>query len=458
MAGAEPTGLKRSLGLGHVFVLSTGAMISSGLFLLPGLAAAEAGPAAILAYLIAGVLAVPAMLSVAELSTAMPRAGGAYYFLARALGPAGGTVTGMATWLSLVMKDAFALVGMSAYLALVVDLPAKATAVGLIAAFSLLNIVGSRIGASVQIGLVVFVLTILAWFLLWGVPQAGGGDGSLEPFFSNGAGGVVAAVGLVFVSYGGLTKVASVAEEIEDPSRNIPLGMALSLAVSTLVYTLGVLVAVAVIPAEQLHEDLAPIHTAAQAVLPSWGPAFIVVAAIAAFASAANAGILAAARYPMAMSRDGLMAPAFQRLSRFGTPAYGVALTGTGMAIVVLLFGAGAIAKLASAFVLLTLALVNLAVIVLRSARISSYAPGFRAPLFPYLQIFGIGLAVFLIIELGWLPVILVAASIAAALVWFYVVGRDKATQPAGAIHHIYQRWGKTADPSIDREISAAMH
>ena len=93
----SPTSLKRSLGLGHVFVISTGGTISAGLFFLPSFAAAKAGPSAILAYLIAGLLALPAMLSVAELSTAMPRAGGLYYFLARALGPAGGTVTSVAT-------------------------------------------------------------------------------------------------------------------------------------------------------------------------------------------------------------------------------------------------------------------------------------------------------------------------------------------------------------------------
>ena len=89
--------LTRSLGLRHVFALSTGAMLSSGLFLLPGIAAAKAGPAAVLAYLLAGLLAVPAMLSVSELATALPKAGGAYYFLERALGPAVGTVAGFGT-------------------------------------------------------------------------------------------------------------------------------------------------------------------------------------------------------------------------------------------------------------------------------------------------------------------------------------------------------------------------
>jgi APA family basic amino acid/polyamine antiporter len=449
--------MSRSLGLGHVFVISTGAMVSSGLFLLPSLAVEEAGPAAVLSYLIAGVLAVPAMFSVAELSTAMPRAGGSYYFLARALGPAGGTVAGMATWLSLVMKDAFALVGMSAYLAIVLDVPGKPTAVALIAAFTALNIIGSKASAAVQVALVTFVLTIMTLFLIWGLPAVSSGAGDLEPFFSAGSGGVIGAVGLVFVSYGGLTKVASVAEEIEDPSRNIPLGMALSLLVSTVLYTLGVLIVVATVPASELHGDLAPIHSAAEAVMPAVLVGFVVAAALAAFASAANAGILAAARYPMAMSRDGLMSPVFQEVGRFGTPVRGVLLTGLGMAVVVIAFGAGSIAKLASAFVLLTLGLVNVAVIVLRSARLASYAPGFRAPLFPWLQLFGIGFTAYLIMQLGLLPIALVTASVILALIWFYRFGQSRVTQHAGAIHHIFERLGRAADPRLDREISAAM-
>ena len=223
-------------------------MISSGLFLLPGLASTKGGPSMILAYFIAGLLAIPAMLSVAELSTAMPRSGGAYYFLERALGPAVGTVAGAGTWLSLVLKDAFALVGMSAYLNLIVDIPAKPLAVGLIVFFTLLNIFGSKTSAGVQIVLVGFVIVVMTMFVGAGLPQASGGDGSLTPFFEKGASGVAAVVGLIFVSYGGLTKVASVAEEIDDPSRTIPLGMMLSLGVSTLIYTLAVFVVVAVVP------------------------------------------------------------------------------------------------------------------------------------------------------------------------------------------------------------------
>ena len=155
------------------------------------------------------------------------------------------------------MKDAFALVGMSAYLNLIVDLPAKPTAICLIAFFTILNIIGSKTSASLQMGMVAFLLIIMGWYMVAGLPDTNSGLGDFDPFTS-GSGGFIAAIGLVFVSYGGLTKVASIAEEVEDPSRNIPLGVILSLIVSTVIYTVGVLVAVAVVPASDLIEDEAP--------------------------------------------------------------------------------------------------------------------------------------------------------------------------------------------------------
>ena len=455
-SGGPAAGLSRSLGLRHVFVLSTGAMLSSGLFLLPGLAAADAGPSAVLAYALAGVVAVPAMLSVAELSTAMPRAGGAYYFLVRAYGPAVGTFSGMATWLSLVLKDAFALVGMSAYLNIVLDVPAKPLAVVLIAGFTIINILGTRASAGVQMLLVGFVLAVMGWFIAVGLPRVGGGDGGLEPFFADGTGGLISVVGLVFVSYGGLTKVASAAEEINDPSRNIPLGMGLSLLVSTALYTLGVLVAVAVVPPSLLHDDLAPIYSAAEDVMPTAGAVLVVVAALAAFSSATNAGILAAARYPLAMSRDRLVGERLGRLNRFNTPAWGVAVTGAGMAAVVLALDVAAIAKVASAFVLLTLALVNSAVLVLRASRIASYAPGFTAPLFPYLQLAAIAIDLYLIVELGPVALLLTGASVVLGVLWYVFYGRTRSMH-GGAIYHVFERWGRLVDRGLDRELSAAV-
>ena len=451
--------LTRSLGLRHVFALSTGAMLSSGLFLLPGLAAAKAGPAAVLAYLLAGCLAVPAMLSVSELATALPKAGGAYYFLERALGPAVGTVAGLGTWLSLVLKDAFAMVGMSAYLVLILDVDPTTLALVLISLFTLVNVVGSKASASMQLGLVVLVLSVMAWFVvqgLWETVDRGVDGSNLDPFFAHGGSGLVAVIGLVFVSYGGLTKVASAAEEVEDPSQRIPQGMALSLVTATALYTLGVLVTVAVVPAEVLHGDLAPIHTAAEAVMPKVGAWLVVVAALAAFASAVNAGILAAARYPMAMARDGLLPVWMGGLGRFGTPVFGVVSTGVAIALVVLVFDAEAIAKLASAFVLLTLGLVNLAVLVLRASEIKSYAPSFWSPLYPWTQLVGIGISGYLISRLGSAALVFVGVVTAVGWAWHHLYATPR-TERAGAIRHVFRRWGREADDSLEREISAAM-
>lgn len=106
--------LAKQLHLRDVVAVCTGAMFSSGFFLLPGLAAARAGPAVVLAYLLAGLLVLPAMFSKAELSTAMPRAGGTYYFLDRSLGPLMGTVGGLGIWVSLILKSAFTLIAGSA--------------------------------------------------------------------------------------------------------------------------------------------------------------------------------------------------------------------------------------------------------------------------------------------------------------------------------------------------------
>ena len=154
--------LRKELGLYDVYAISTGAMFSSGFFLLPGLAAAKTGPSVALAYLVASIFILPAMLSVAELATAMPRAGGAYYFLDRALGPLVGTVGGLGTWVALILKSAFALVGMGAYLALYVDVPIKPLAVGLPVVFAVINVVGAKETSGLQRVLVTALVAIMA--------------------------------------------------------------------------------------------------------------------------------------------------------------------------------------------------------------------------------------------------------------------------------------------------------
>jgi amino acid transporter len=137
--------LKKELTLLNVYAIATGTTLSAGFFLLPGIALNEAGPAVVLSYMIAAIPLIPAMFSMVELSTAMPRAGGAYYFLDRSMGPFVGTIGGLGTWLALVFKTAFALIGMGAYLSIFwPEVPIVMLAVILAVLFGIVNLFGAK--------------------------------------------------------------------------------------------------------------------------------------------------------------------------------------------------------------------------------------------------------------------------------------------------------------------------
>lgn len=458
-----PPRLKKTLSLVDVYAISTGAMFSSGFFLLPGLATAKAGPATVLAYFLAGVLILPAMFSAAELSTAMPKAGGAYYFLDRSLGPLAGTVGGLGTWLALVLKSAFALVGMGAYLVFFLDVPVKPLAVALTVAFAVLNVVGAKETSGLQRVLVAILVGVLAFFVAQGlVAVAGLGGENLErqftPFLPFGAEGLVSTIGLVFVSYAGLTKVASVAEEVQNPDRNLPLGMFLSLATATFIYCVGVFIMIAVLEPGELRSDLTPVATAAEQFF-TWLPepiglGLVVAAAIAAFASTGNAGILSASRYPLAMARDGLVTHHLGALGRFGTPTPAILVTAGLMVLVIVALDVEGIAKLASAFQLVLFGLMNVAVIVMRESHIPSYVPGYRSPLYPWMQVAGVITPVFLIAELGGLAIGLSLLMGACGVLWYvYYVRPKPEVVREGAIYHLFARLGQRRYAGLDGEL-----
>jgi len=463
---ASGSSLKKDLTLYDVYAISTGAMFSSGFFLLPGIAAAETGPSVILAYLVAGILILPSMYSMAELSTAMPKAGGTYYFLDRALGPLAGTVGGVGTWLALVFKSAFALIGMGAYLAIYADVPVKPLAAALTVAFGVLNVVGAKESSWLQRILVTVLVGVLAFYAAQGVfsvvggqSAAGGAGGEFTPFFTEGVRGFLATIGIVFVSYAGLTKVASVAEEVQNPDRNIPLGMGLSLLTATAIYVIGVAIMVAILPASELHADLTPVYTSGE-VFFNWlpyalGPILIVVAAVAAFASTGNAGIMSASRYPLAMARDRLLPEGFSKIGRFNTPTRSVAVTVGLMLVIIFLLSEEGVAKLASAFQLLIFALLNFAVIVMRESQIPSYAPGYRSPLYPWMQAAGIVIPAFLISEMGTLAIVFTGVVVLFGIGWYFYYARTVARE--GAIFHLFARLGKQRYDGLDRELQTIL-
>ncbi|MEM9944227.1 MAG: amino acid permease [Planctomycetota bacterium] len=399
--------LERSIGLGSVVAISISAMLGSGIFVLPGLAAAKTGPMVWLAYLVAGLGVLPAALSKSELATAMPTSGGTYVYLERAFGPLTGTVSGIGLWLSLLLKSAFALVGFSAYLSVLVEVPEKPVAITLLLAITALNIVGVSIIGKLQkviVGIVLALLLVMSFYALSTIELDYLKDG-----FSKGPSGFIAAAAFVYVSYAGVTKVAAIAEEVKDPSRNLPMGILISWFLVMCVYVFVVFVLVTVVPHKELTNyqgtgkpDLHPIYTVAKVLGGQTVGYIAAVFAVLTMTSMSVAGLLAASRFPFAMSRDRLLPEGLQDINeKFKTPVYCISITSGAMAISILFLPVEQIAKLASAFMIVAFMFINGTVIVLRESAAKWYQPRFRAPLYPFLQVVGILIGATLLWAMG---------------------------------------------------------
>ncbi|MFO8100491.1 MAG: universal stress protein [Salinibacter sp.] len=436
--------LERDLGLPSVLAISIGAMVGSGIFILPALAMKMAGSAVVLAYLLAGVLVLPAALSKAEMATAMPEAGGTYVYIERGMGPLMGSIAGIGTWFSLAFKGALALVGGAPYIVLLFDVPPQALALGIATVLIGVNLLGVKQTGRVQVVLVAVMLAAMVWFV-------GGSLGDVDPFrfegfFDQGIEGLLAATGFVYVSYAGVTKVASVAEEIENPDRNIPLGLLGSLGFTTLLYVLVVTVIVGAAPTGDLTGSVTPVADVAEGTLVQWGVLVVVVAAILALVSTANAGLLSASRYPFAMSRDQLVPDALQHVSeRFDTPTTAITLTGGVMLAMIAFVPIDNIAKLGSAFKILVFILVNLALVAFRESDLDDYEPSFRDPLYPWTQGIGVVGGLALLSQMGRVPVLGAVLITGGSVLWYYAYARRRVTREGVVRDELRRRVGRRA-------------
>jgi APA family basic amino acid/polyamine antiporter len=421
--------LKKRLGLVSVFSIAAGAMISSGLFVLPGLAYAKAGPSIIISYFLAGLLMIPSMLSKAELATAMPKAGGSYFFIERSLGPLMGTFAGFSNWLGITLKTTFALVGIGALATIILpssgDLTIKFVSAGACLFFLLINLLSVKGTGRIQTGLVIGLIAILIVFIAKAMPFVD--THRYSPFAPFGLKSVFAVAGMVFVSFGGLTKVVDVSEEVHNSSKNIPLGMFIAFFVVNILYVLVVFAIVGVLQPEILSGSLAPIELATKAVSGTTGEILIGIGAFLAFATTANAGLLSASRTPMAMSRDGLLPQFLSRSGRrFHTPYWSLLLTAGFMLFVIFALSIENLVKTASTIMIVMFILMNASVIIMRHSGIQAYRPTFKAPFTPWMEIVTIIIYLFLIFEMGYVPLAMVGVFAIIAMVWylFYVQKR----------------------------------
>ena len=433
--GTEPVIMKKPLGFIAVFSIAAGAMISSGLFILPGLAFARTGPSVFIAYFLAGLLAMTSVLSLAELTTAMPRSGGDYFFVTRSFGGLLGSMSGLLSWFALSLKSAFAIIGIAELFVILLRLNLTLSALVLCALFVGVNLLGVKEAARFQVLLVFGLLGILGVFVVGGFMQVQ--VGRFDPFLPRGFNALFSTAGFVFVSFGGLLTTASVAEEVRDPRKNLPLALLASLVVVTLLYALVAFVVVGVLPSETLVESLTPVADGARAVFGRPGFVAVTIASLLAFVTTANGGILTASRYPMALARDKLLPEVFHRTSeRSGVPTLAVLCTGLFIALS-LLMNLEILVKAASTVILLTNILANLSLIVLRESRIQNYRPTFRAPYYPWLQLISIGLFAFLIVDMGLQPALLSILFVFAGILLYFLYGRHNATSESALLRLI---------------------
>ena len=432
--------LERSLNLIGVIIISLAAMIGSGLFVLPSFAAAVMGPGIWLAFLLAGLVVLPGAISKSELASTMPESGGSYVYIERTFGPLLGTISGLGLWASFLLKSAFALVGFSAYMYAVTtyfdtSMDTMTVAMAALVLITILNIFGIKKVKSFQTPILA-VTTIL--ILIICVIQLFDSntdfsrpiDGAVNVTNDNPR-LLVEAAALVFVAFAGIIKVGAIGGEVKNPQKNLPYGILWSLLLVTILYCSVTFIMMASVDGTWwLNEDGTtredPVYAFVDAVTDTRVGIAIAFLAILTMISGALSGVLASSRFLFAMARDNLLPQSLEDVNiRYETPHWAIIITAVTMAVCLVVLPVKDVAKLASGFQIMVFMMINLCVIVLRSAVASHdwYNPTFKSPLYPWLQIWGIFAGGVLVYMMGSKAIIGGLGAVAIGLATYSIYG-----------------------------------
>ncbi|MEA3499704.1 MAG: amino acid permease [Candidatus Marinimicrobia bacterium] len=430
--------LKKELGFWDIFCIASGSMISSGLFVLPAIVYLKVGPSIIIAYIFASLLMIPAMFSKTELATAMPKSGGTYFFIHRSLGAFFGTFAGLASWFSLSLKSAFALLGIGLFLQPLFPETSvemvKIIAVSFAIFFAILNIIGAKESGRFQIVLVIGLISILTFYFFSNINHINAQN--YIPFNSYGWKSIFTATGMIFISFGGLTKIVTLSEEIKNPKKNIPKGMFVAFVIVTLIYILTIFVTVGLLGKIDFQQTFNPISLAASKHYGNFGYLILSVAAMLAFITTGNAGLLSSSRIPLAMSKDNLLPSVLSKVNlKLKTPIISILMTSVFMVSVILFLELENLVKVASTMMLILFLFVNFSVILMRESKIITYRPSFKSPFYPYLQIIGIIVYLILIIEMGNIPLLITLGFLILSILWYFLYSKKRNSKQSALIH-----------------------
>ncbi|WP_411969008.1 APC family permease [Haloferax sp. YSSS75] len=436
------TELERTIDLRGGLAIGVGTMVGAGIFVFPGLAAGNAGPAAAVSFTIGAVIALLVALPTSELATAMPKSGGAYYFISRGMGAPFGAVVGIGLWLGLVFASAFYLVGFAQYaVAVLEEIGASALVVetvpfltvlgvGFGVALTVLSVFGTENTTKLQNAIVSLLLGILLIFLVYGSLDTLGLFGREtvpEQFLPYGPFSVLTTAALVFTSYLGFAQVATVAGEITKPGRNLPVAMIGSVCIVGTLYVVTILVSTSAFGSGQLATfGETAIVEVARSYLGLPGAIAILVAGLLATVSSANASILSSSRALYALSRDALVPPRLGRVNlRYGTPHVALALVGGPTVVLVAVGRTEVLAEVASFLHLVSYGLMCVALVVLRQSNPDWYQPSFRVPGYPFVPVVGAIASFSLVAFMQPLSQAVGVVVSVAALAWYLLYARD---------------------------------
>ncbi len=450
---AEPSDgpLRRTMGLNQLTMLSVGATLGTGIFVVLGQAVPEAGPAVVISFVLAGVTALFSALSYAELAGMIPRAGSSYSYTYATLGELVAWICGWCLILEYGVSVAAVAVGWGQYvnelLKLTVGwtLPAAlaappggggtvnvpAAAIVILAMVVLLR--GARESAVVNTVMVVVKVAVLMMFCV--VAFTAFRAGNFEPLFPLGTAGMSAGAASLFFSYIGFDAASTAGEEATNPQRDLPRAIILSLVLVTALYCAVALAAVGAMPWQKfagteatLSEIL--VQVAGGGVL--W-PILLSVGAVIATTSVVLTVQYGQTRILFSMSRDGLIPPQFSRVHpRTGVPRANTVIVSLFILVFAALVPLGALADATSIGTLFAFALVNLAVLFLRK-RNADAPRTFRVPFAPVTPLLGVACCLYVMYGLGsdtWLA-FGAWMTVGLLIYWLYGIKHSKLNRVA---------------------------
>jgi len=430
--------LSKSLGVLDLTALGIGATIGTGIFVLTGIAAARyAGPAVVLSFVTSGFAAALAALVYAEMAAAVPSAGSAYTYAYVTLGEFLAWMVGWSLVLGYGVAAGAVASGWSAYLASllaaariylpagIMSSPAQGGIINLPAILlplfmTYFLIRGARQGAVFNRVVVMIKLSVVLVFLAVGASRIN--PSNWQPFFPLGVLGAIKGAAVVFFAYIGFDAVATAAEEVKDPQRNLPVGIIASLGISTILYILVALVLTGLVSYKYL-DTAAPIAQALLAAGIRWGSLLVSLGALAGLASVLFATIFAQSRILFAMARDGLLPSWLAAVHPVYQSPYRITI---GVGLFVSLVGGflpiATIAEMANIGILSAFFITSLAVLALEKKIPPEKLP-FRTPFSPYLPVLSALVSAYLAFNLSRLTWIRFTVWLALGMVIYFGYG-----------------------------------